>query len=59
MERYLIDAMLNAIATNTFGFPIIDHPAAPECTPDTVRIADLVHAMREAFRAGQLTRGRS
>ncbi|HDR9019314.1 TPA: enoyl-ACP reductase [Burkholderia vietnamiensis] len=58
MERYLVDAVLNAIAESTFGHPIIDREI-PEYTPEEVRISDIEHAMREAFRAGQMFRGRA
>ncbi|MCW3677809.1 enoyl-ACP reductase [Burkholderia cenocepacia] len=58
METYLLNALLNAIAEATFGHPIIDREI-PEYTPEEVRVADIAHAMREAFRAGQLVRGRA
>ncbi|RQY14872.1 enoyl-ACP reductase [Burkholderia stagnalis] len=55
MERYLLNALLNAIAESTFGYPIIDSDL-PDSTTTEIKLLDLAHALREVFRAGQLVR---
>jgi hypothetical protein len=55
MDNYLLNALLNVVAETTFGHPVIGSDL-PEYTPEEVRLIDIAHAMREAFRLGQLVR---
>ncbi|MEQ5844421.1 MULTISPECIES: hypothetical protein [Paraburkholderia] len=55
MQNYLIEVILDAIAQHVFGIDAIDYYRAENRVE--VSVADLRHALHEAFRAGQGVRG--